>query len=137
MPGVHWRYGEVSAPIRPFCSGKGFCEPLGVGSSDVALTPRRRGHRRESRPSGGPAAGGVRGLYLGIVTFGLIFIGLHLSRIFPEIAGPGGLGRKPPRMELCLWKEKEPIAGFSRDAGSDLTSIRIRRPICFCWLLSS
>ena len=62
-----------------------------------------------------PAAVRVRGLYLGIVTLGLIFIGLHLSRVFTEIAGPSGLGRKWPRMELRLWKEEEPILDFSRD----------------------
>ncbi|HCV34594.1 MAG TPA: branched-chain amino acid ABC transporter permease [Acidimicrobiaceae bacterium] len=62
-----------------------------------------------------PAAVRVRGLYLGIVTLGLVFIGLHLSRVFPEIAGPGGLGRKWPRLELRLWKEEEPLVDFSRD----------------------
>ena len=62
-----------------------------------------------------PAAVRVRGLYLGIVTLGLVFIGLHLSRVFPEIAGPGALGRKWPRMELRLWKEDEPFLDFSRD----------------------
>ena len=62
-----------------------------------------------------PTAVRVRGLYLGIVTLGLVFIGLHLSRMFPEIAGPGDLGRKWPRMELRLWKEEEPFLDFSRD----------------------
>ena len=31
------------------------------------------------------------------------------------IGGPGELGRKLPRMDLRLWKEKEPIVDFSRD----------------------
>ncbi|GIS98489.1 MAG: branched-chain amino acid ABC transporter permease [Acidimicrobiales bacterium] len=62
-----------------------------------------------------PAAVRVRGLYLGIVTLGLVFIGLHLSRVFPEIAGPGGLGRKWPRLEFRLWKEESPLVDFSRD----------------------
>ncbi|HCV33728.1 MAG TPA: hypothetical protein DGF10_03595, partial [Acidimicrobiaceae bacterium] len=62
-----------------------------------------------------PAAVRVRGLYLGIVTLGLVFIGLHLSRVFPEIAGPGGLGRKWPRLEFRLWKEEDPLVDFSRD----------------------
>ena len=62
-----------------------------------------------------PAAVRVRGLYLGIVTLGLVFIGLHLSRVFPEIAGPGGLGRKWPRLEFRLWKEEAPLVDFSRD----------------------
>ena len=62
-----------------------------------------------------PAAVRVRGLYLGIVTLGLVFIGLHLSRVFPEIAGPGGRGRKWPRLEFRLWKEESPLVDFSRD----------------------
>ena len=62
-----------------------------------------------------PAAVRVRGLYLGIVTLGLVFIGLHLSRVFPEIAGPGGLGRKWPRLEFRLLKEESPLVDFSRD----------------------
>ena len=62
-----------------------------------------------------PTAVRVRGLYLGIVTLGLVFIGLHLSRVFPEIAGPGDLGRKWPRLELRLWKEEDPFLDFSRD----------------------
>ncbi len=62
-----------------------------------------------------PAAVRVRGLYLGIATLGLVFIGLHLSRVFPEIAGPGALGRKWPRLQFRLWKEEEPLVDFSRD----------------------
>ncbi len=62
-----------------------------------------------------PAAVRVRGLYLAITTLGLVFIGLHLSRIFPEIAGPGSLGRKWPKLEVRIWKEEEPFLDFSRD----------------------
>ena len=61
-----------------------------------------------------PAAVRVRGLYLGIATLGLVFIGIHLSRVFPEIAGPATLGRKWPRLELRFWKEVEPFVDFSR-----------------------
>ena len=61
-----------------------------------------------------PAAVRVRGLYLGIATIGLVFIGIHLSRVFPEIAGPPQLGRKWPRLELRFWKEETPLVDFSR-----------------------
>jgi len=61
-----------------------------------------------------PAAVRVRGLYLGIATIGLVFIGIHLSRVFPEIAGPAALGRKWPRLELRFWKEETPLVDFSR-----------------------
>tara|TARA_B100000809_G_scaffold182420_1_gene180169 strand:- start:204 stop:1457 length:1254 start_codon:yes stop_codon:yes gene_type:complete len=60
-----------------------------------------------------PAAVRVRGLYLAIATIGLVFIGLHLSRVFPEIAGPGALGRKWPKLQFRFWKEEEPFLDFS------------------------
>jgi branched-chain amino acid transport system permease protein len=60
-----------------------------------------------------PAAVRVRGLYLAITTVGLVFIGLHLSRVFEEIAGPGALGRKWPKLQLRVWKEEEPFLDFA------------------------
>ena len=60
-----------------------------------------------------PAAVRVRGLYLGIATVGLVFIGIHLSRIFPEISGPSETGRSWPGLEVRLWKEEEPLISFN------------------------
>ena len=60
-----------------------------------------------------PAAVRVRGLYLAIATVGLVFIGLHLSRVFPQIAGPGALGRKWPKLQFRLWREEEPLIDFA------------------------
>ena len=57
----------------------------------------------------------MRGLYLGIVTVGLVFIGIHLSRLFPEIAGPAEVGRRFPGLELRFWKEEEPFIDFDDD----------------------
>ena len=62
-----------------------------------------------------PAAVRVRGLYLGIATVGLVFIGIHLSRIFPEISGPSETGRRWPSLDLRLWKEEQPLVSFSSD----------------------
>ena len=62
-----------------------------------------------------PAAVRVRGLYLGIATVGLVFIGIHLSRIFPEISGPSETGRGWPSLDLRLWKEETPLVSFSDD----------------------
>lgn len=62
-----------------------------------------------------PAAVRVRGLYLAIITVGLVFIGIHLSRLFPEISGPAEVGRNFPPLELRLWKEEEPIISFTED----------------------
>jgi branched-chain amino acid transport system permease protein len=63
----------------------------------------------------GPAAVRVRGLYLGIVTIGLVFIGIHLSRVFPEISGPAEIGRDFPPLEFKWWKEETPVISFQDD----------------------
>jgi len=60
-----------------------------------------------------PAAVRVHGLYLGIVTLGLVFLGQHLGRMFDFIAGPAGLGRKWPTFDIRLWKEEEPLVDMS------------------------
>lgn len=60
-----------------------------------------------------PAAVRVRGLYLGIVTLGLVFLGQHFGRMFDFIAGPAGLGRKWPTFDIRLWKEEEPLVDMS------------------------
>ena len=59
-----------------------------------------------------PAAVRVRGLYLGIVTVGLVFIGRHLSQVLPEISGQSEVGRNFPALELRWWKEENPVVDF-------------------------
>jgi branched-chain amino acid transport system permease protein len=62
-----------------------------------------------------PTAVRVRGLYLGIVTLGLVFVGLHLSRMMAPVAGPSGLGRKWPSLDIRWWKEETPLVDMSKD----------------------
>ena len=62
-----------------------------------------------------PAAVKVRGLYLAIVTVGLVFIGLHLGRMLPEWAGDFESGRKWPKLDIRLWKEETPLVALSED----------------------
>lgn len=62
-----------------------------------------------------PAAVKVRGLYLAIVTVGLVFIGLHLARMLPEYAGDYESGRKWPKLDIRFWKEETPIIEMSED----------------------
>lgn len=62
-----------------------------------------------------PAAVRVRGLYLGIVTVGLVFIGIHLSRVLPELSGPAEVGRSFPALDWRWWKEETPFISFSTD----------------------
>ena len=62
-----------------------------------------------------PAALRVRGLYLAIVTVGLVFIGIHLSRVLPEISGQSEVGRNFPPLEFRWWKEEDPVISFADD----------------------
>ncbi|MGD9701308.1 MAG: branched-chain amino acid ABC transporter permease [Acidimicrobiia bacterium] len=62
-----------------------------------------------------PTAVRVRGLYLGIVTVGLVFIGIHLSKVFPEISGGAEVGRTFPDISFRWWKEEQPVISFSSD----------------------
>lgn len=62
-----------------------------------------------------PAAVKVRGLYLAIVTVGLVFIGLHLGRMLPEWAGDFESGRRWPKLDIRLWKEETPLVEITED----------------------
>lgn len=62
-----------------------------------------------------PTAVKVRGLYLGIVTVGLVYIGIHLSRVLPEISGGAEVGRQFPSLEWRWWKESTPFIDFDSD----------------------
>ena len=62
-----------------------------------------------------PAAIRVRGLYLAIVTVGLVFVGIHLSRVVPEISGQSEVGRDFPALEWRWWKEEEAAISFTDD----------------------
>jgi branched-chain amino acid transport system permease protein len=62
-----------------------------------------------------PTAVRVRGLYLAIVTLGLVFIGEHLFRNATSITGGSQSGRKFPALEFRLWKEEEPLVSFASD----------------------
>lgn len=59
-----------------------------------------------------PAAVKVRGLYLAIVTIGLVFIGQHLGRAFGFIAGDPESGRKWPALHIELWREADEGEAF-------------------------
>lgn len=62
-----------------------------------------------------PTAVRVRGIYLAIVTVGLVFIGEWLWRSYPEISGGSQSGRKFPPLELRIWKEADPLISFHTD----------------------
>ena len=63
-----------------------------------------------------PVAVRLRGLYLAIVTLGLVFIGIHFANMNwgRKIAGAPGLGRKFPTLDVRLWKEEEPLIEVSQ-----------------------
>lgn len=62
-----------------------------------------------------PTAVRVRGLYLAIVTLGLVFIGEYIFRNAVSITGGSQAGRKFPSFQLRLWKEEQPLIDFTSD----------------------
>ncbi len=62
-----------------------------------------------------PAAVRVRGLYLAIVTLGLVFIGEYLWRNMDFMTGGSQSGRSHPVFEVRLWKEEKPLVRFAED----------------------
>lgn len=73
-----------------------------------------------------PTAIKLRGLYLGIVTLGLVFIGIHFSRVFPEIAGDTEAGRAYPELDLKLWREETPLIDVtSSDTTTGLLGLNV------------
>lgn len=57
----------------------------------------------------GPTAVRVRGLYLAIVTLGLVFIGEYIFRNWRSLTGGSQAGRTFPRLDVRLWKEETPL----------------------------
>ena len=64
----------------------------------------------------GPTAVRVRGLYLAIVTLGLVFIGEYFFRNWNSLTGGSQVGRDFPRLQVRLWKEEVPIFDFTTSA---------------------
>jgi branched-chain amino acid transport system permease protein len=62
-----------------------------------------------------PIAVRLRGLYLAIVTLGLVFVGIHLGNTSwgRKIAGPPSLGREFQTFDIRLWKEDPPLVNMS------------------------
>lgn len=65
-----------------------------------------------------PVAVKLRGLYLAIVTLGLVFIGIHMSNTSwgKHLAGDPGLGRKFPTFDIQLWREDPPLINIDNDS---------------------
>ena len=64
-----------------------------------------------------PVAVRLRGLYLAVVTLGLVFLGVHMGNTSwgRKIAGPPGLGRRFPSLDIRLWREDAPLVDMSDD----------------------
>ena len=72
-----------------------------------------------------PTAVRVRGIYLAIVTLGLVFIGEWIFRSLPFITGGAQAGRKFPGFEFRIWKGSSPLVDFTTDSswfGIEMTS---------------
>jgi branched-chain amino acid transport system permease protein len=62
-----------------------------------------------------PTAVRVRGLYLAIVTLGLVFIGQHIFRSWNSVTGVPELGRDWGEFELALWSSDGPALQLQTD----------------------
>lgn len=64
-----------------------------------------------------PVAVRLRGLYLAIVTLGLVFVGIHMGNTNwgRKFAGDPGLGRDFPTLDIRLWKEENPLITVSEE----------------------
>jgi len=64
-----------------------------------------------------PVAVRLRGLYLAIVTLGLVFLGLHMGTMSwgRKVAGAPEVGRSFQELDIRLWKEEEPLISISDD----------------------
>lgn len=62
-----------------------------------------------------PTAVRVRGIYLAIVTVGLVFIGEWMWRNLVDVTGGSQSGRRFPSLDLHIWKEANPLISFSTD----------------------
>ncbi len=61
----------------------------------------------------GPTAVRVRGLYLAIVTLGLVFIGEYVFRNWKSLTGGAQVGRDFPPLQFRWWKEADPVVDFT------------------------
>jgi branched-chain amino acid transport system permease protein len=74
-----------------------------------------------------PIAVRLRGLYLAIVTLGLVFLGAHAFNNMQSIAGSPGVGREWPKLDLRLWKEEQPLLDLTNSGrwfGVDVSGIQ-------------
>jgi branched-chain amino acid transport system permease protein len=62
-----------------------------------------------------PTAVRVRGIYLAIVTLGLVFIGEWIFRSAVSVTGGAQAGREFPELVFRFWKEEEPFLDFTAD----------------------
>ncbi len=64
-----------------------------------------------------PVAVRLRGLYLAIVTLGLVFLGIHLGNTSwgRKFAGAPGLGRRFQELDIRIWKEDVPLVNVGDD----------------------
>jgi branched-chain amino acid transport system permease protein len=64
-----------------------------------------------------PVAVRLRGLYLAIVTLGLVFVGIHMGNTSwgRKISGAPGLGREVQGVDIRFWKEEPSLVDMSHD----------------------
>ncbi len=96
----------LGAPIGPL---KGLGLPIWIWLPLAGIVPALIGFIVA------PTAVRVRGLYLAIVTLGLVFIGEYVFRNWVSLTGGSQAGRTFPPYEVRVWKEEAPLLDLTTD----------------------
>ena len=80
-----------------------------------------------------PVATRLRGLYLAIVTLGLVFLGEHIFREFKDVTGGAGVGRAAPDLSILGidLETTSPVLGISMDREMKLYFVSLLLLIVF------
>jgi branched-chain amino acid transport system permease protein len=101
----HAFFAGVGAYTAAVLSGDPAGRVLGLGISDMALwLPAAGAVAGLAGLLVAPIATRLRGLYLAIVTLGLVFLGEHIYREATFLTGGVGVGRPGPTAQLLGWR---------------------------------
>jgi branched-chain amino acid transport system permease protein len=133
----HAFFAGIGAYTAVVLGGKGTAELWGLGLPIWIWLPAAGIVAALFGIAVSPVAVRLRGLYLAIVTLGLVFLGSHLFNNLKDIAGSPGVGREWPKLDLRLWKEESPLLDLSNSGrwfGVNVTGVQ--KQVLFLLLLT-
>lgn len=134
----HAFFAGIGAYTAVVVGGKGTAELWGLGLPIWIWLPAAGIVAGLFGVAVSPVAVRLRGLYLAIVTLGLVFLGSHLFNNLKDIAGSPGVGRDWPKLDLRLWKEENPLLDLSNSGrwlGMNVTGVQ--KQVLFLLLLTA